>query len=423
MDTLIRGGRVVDPEREREETLDIEISKGKVIKVAKGLRPKRGEKVIEAKGLIVSPGFIDMHCHFREPGREDEETLITGSQAAVSGGFTTVCLMPNTNPPLDNKLAIEYIYSRANKIGLCNLLPIGTITKRRKGEELSEMADLAKAGAVAFSDDGDTVTDSNLFRRALEYAKIFKRPIIDHPEDKKLSKEGVMNEGYLSTTLGLSGIPKEAEEIIVFRDLLLSRLTGSRLHLAHLSTEGSVELVREAKKKGVKVSCEATIHHLILTEEAIKEYGTNAKVNPPLRKRKDIEALKRGLIDGTIDALVTDHAPHSSEEKETDMESASFGIIGSETLLPLSLSLISKELPLPKLLSKLTSNPAKILGLKGRGIIREGNIADITIFDPKKRWKVKEEDLKSKSRNTPFLGWQMKGKVLFTLHNGKIVYS
>jgi len=419
---LIRGGRVLDPASDLDEICDVLIEKGKIKRIARSINSACSE-LIDASGKIVIPGLIDIHTHLREPGREDEETIESGTRAAARGGFTTICCMPNTDPPIDDPSLVEFIYEQAKNKGVVEVLPIATISRRREGKELSPMGRLAKAGAIAFSDDGDWLIDSHLMRRALEYVKMFNLPLISHCEDKSLSDEGVMNEGYFSTVTGLEGIPGEVEEIALFRDLTLTKMTNSFLHIAHVSTAGSVRLIKEAKKIGIKVTAEVTPHHFTLTEEEAVSFNTNTKVNPPLRTKEDIASLKEALVDNTIDVIATDHAPHTTEEKERDYEEAPFGIIGLETALGLVLrELVKKKvLSLMQAIAKLTVNPARLLGID-RGEIREGIKANITIFDPDKVWLVKEEEFLSQSRNSPFLGWKLPGKVEWTIVGGKVIY-
>ena len=423
MALLIKGGRVMDPASGRDEELDVLIEGGRIRRIA-GDIPGTGKKIIDASGKVVSPGFIDLHTHLRQPGREDEETIETGSGAAAKGGFTTVCAMPNTEPPIDDPSLVEFVYNEARRCALVEVLPIATISAGRRGKNLSPMGRLKRAGAVGFSDDGDWVTDSNLMRRALEYAKMLNLPLITHCEDKALTQEGVMNEAYYSTTLGLRGIPKQAEEVAIFRDLVLLGMTRSRLHVAHLSTSRGVELVREAKREGLKVTSEVTPHHLTITDKEVASFNTNTKMNPPLREEEDVAALKQGLKDETIDVIATDHAPHTAEEKELDYVSAPFGITGLETALGLAIrELVEKgTLSLMEVLAKMTVNPAQILGMS-RGRIEKGARADLAIFDLKKSWKVREEEFLSKSTNSPFIGWELPGKVEWTIAGGKVVYQ
>lgn len=428
-DLIIAGGRVIDPASGLNKVADIYVQDGKIIKIeAKKLISQKktsssSVEIISAEDKIVTPGLIDMHVHLREPGREDEETVVSGSQAGVAGGFTSICCMPNTHPPLDNQGAIKFVYDQA-KLAPGRVFCVGAVTKGQKGEELTEIGELVDAGAVAISDDGKPVSNSEVTRRALEYSKMFDIPVIDHCEDLNLSKDGVMNECFTSTLLGLRGIPSLAEEIMVARNIKLAAYTGGRVHIAHISTAGSVELVREAKKKKIKVTCEVTPHHFTLNEEMIASYDTNLKMNPPLRSKKDILAIKTGLKDGTIDCIATDHAPHSIEEKDVEFELAPFGIIGLET----ALGLVVTELIEPGILSwsdaiaKMTVNPAKILNLN-LGQIKVGYPADLTIIDPKLSWTVDISTLKSKSKNSPFGGRKFKGKAVWCIVNGKIVHS
>ncbi len=420
MEILIKNGYLIDPKSKKEGKFDILISKGKVEKISKKIN-KKVKNLIDAKGKFIFPGLIDIHCHLREPGREDEETILSGSKAAVSGGFTTICCMPNTDPPLDNKVAIRFVYDRG-KEAFCEVLPIGTITIKREGKLLAPYGEMVKEGAVAFSDDGNCVMDSLVMRRALEYTKLHRKPVISHSEDENLKKNGVMNEGALSTKMGLRGIPKEAEEIMVARDISLSNLTGGRIHLAHITTSNSVKLIKEAKRKNKRITCEAAIHHLILTEEAVSGYNPNAKVSPPLRTENDRKSLIAGLKEGIIDCIVTDHAPHSEEEKEMGFEMAPFGMIGFETALSLSMRLLDEGFSLREIIGKFTEGPSRVMGID-RGEIKEGKRADIVIFDPDYEWVYKKEEIKSKSKNSPFINWKLKGKVIWTIYSGKIVYQ
>jgi dihydroorotase len=343
-DLVIAGGRVIDPETKMDRVTDVFIRDGVITKVEKAKGKIKAKEIIDATGKIVAPGLIDMHTHLREPGREDEETIYTGSCAAVAGGFASVCCMPNTQPPIDNQETVKFVYQKA-KEAKCKIYCIGCITKGRKGEELTEINDLVQAGAVAISDDGKPVSNSQVLRNALEYSRMFDLPVISHCEDLNLAANGVMHEGFASTNLGMCGIPAVAEETMVARDIALAEFTGARIHIAHVSTEGSVDLIRQAKKREVKVTCEATPHHFTLTDEIIRTFDTNAKVNPPLRTKRDVEAVKRGLRDGTIDCIATDHAPHSIEEKEVEFDFAPPGLVGSETALGLVITeLVSKRI-------------------------------------------------------------------------------
>jgi dihydroorotase len=425
---LIHGGRIIDPSQGIDEIGSLLITDGKISWLGKGemTPPQPGYDILHSQGLIICPGFIDLHCHLRQPGFEEKETIATGTQSAARGGFTTICCMPNTNPPLDNQAIIDYIKSVAATEGMVRVLPIGCISKGRKGKELADMGELASAGVIAFSDDGDPAADSRLMRQALDYSLALGLPITDHCEDITLTEGGVMNEGIISTKLGLRGIPNAAEDIIVARDLALAQLTGGRLHIAHTSTEGSVDLIRQAKEKGIKVTAEATPHHLTLTEEKVIGYGTNAKVNPPLRTKRDIQALIQGLNDDTIDIIATDHAPHTEADKSCGFALAPFGISGFETALGSLMSLVHDgQLALVTLIAKLTCEPAKIIGNKyGKlGRLAIGASADVTIFDPDMSWVVDTRVFASKGKNTPLAGSVLKGKVMATISQGKLVYK
>ena len=420
---LIRGGRIIDPSQGIDEVGSLLISEGKIS--WRGETPPQPDyDVLPAEGLIVCPGFIDLHCHLRQPGFEEKETIATGTRAAARGGFTTICCMPNTNPPLDNRAAIDYVKAEAAKEGVVRVLPIGCISKGRKGEELAEMGELASAGVIAYSDDGSPVRSSHLMRQALEYSRAFSLPVIDHCEDTALSEDGQMNEGILATQLGLRGIPAAAEEIMVARDLTLARLPGARLHIAHVSTEGSVELVRRGKEKGIRVTAEVTPHHLTLTEEEVIGYDTNAKVNPPLRTKRDLQALIQGLRENVIDAIATDHAPHTEIDKRCEFALAPSGISGFETALGSLMRLVHDgQLALTTLIAKLTGEPAKIINYDQLGTLKIGTPADITIFDPDKDWVVDTRTFASKGKNTPLAGSVLKGKVMATIYQGKLVYK
>ena len=419
---LIKGGRVIDPKTEVDDILDILITGNKISKIDKEIR-KNDARKINAKGKIVCPGFIDLHCHLRDPGRPDEETIESGSESAIAGGFTTICCMPNTEPAIDNEGIVNYIYKEAARVNLCRVFPIGAITKNREGKEITEFGELVNAGVRGFSDDGDVVADGNVFRHALEYSKTFDVPIFEHPIDKYLAQDGLMNEGFVSTRLGMTGSPVIAEEVIVARDLLLAKFTGARLHLCHISTKRAVELIREAKKKGVKVTCETCPHYFFFNDEVLESFGTNYKVNPPIRSEQDRQAIIKGLRDNTIDCIATDHAPHCQAEKELEFANAPFGMIGFETALSLIIKeLVNKEkFDWIKILEKLTVNPAKILKEK-LGVIKQGAVADLTIFDPKKKWKFTSNTIKSKSKNTPFLNKELIGKTIAVIVDGEIKY-
>ncbi len=423
IEILIKGGRVIDPANGLDGVADVLLTNGRIAAVKPKLEPPAGAEVIDATGLIVSPGLIDMHVHLREPGSELEETIASGSRAAVAGGFTTVCAMPNTDPCTDNEGAVEFVVSRARAADLANVLPIGAITVGRKGEQMAELGQMVRAGAVAFSDDGDSVRNSGLLRQCLTYGKMFGKPFISHAEDKDLSGSGVMHAGPLSARLGLSGIPAAAEEIIVARDIMLARMTGAKLHIAHLSTAGSCDLVRRAKAAGLSVSAEVTPHHLALTEESVAGFDPNFKMSPPLRTAADVAALKAGLKDGTIDCLASDHAPHEQEEKDLEFAFAPFGVIGLESSLGILIRELidSKILSWPELLAKLTANPARVLGLD-RGTLSVGVPADLTLINPTLEWTIDARRFESKSRNCPFHGQKVRGKAVVTIVGGKVKY-
>lgn len=424
MKLVIKNGHVIDPANQLDGKYDILIEKGLIKSVEKaGKLNGLDAKSIDAKGMIVAPGFIDMHVHFREPGFEYKETIQSGCESAAVGGFTTVAVMPNTNPTNDNRSITELMQSAAKKNGIVNVQIIGAITQGLKGEKLADMAELRDAGVIAFSDDGRPVMNNELMRRAFEYSKMLKLPLIQHSEILDLTRGGCMNEGIVSTELGLKGMPTEAEDIMVFRDISLLQRTGGRLHVAHISSGQAVDLVRMAKAKGLPVTCEAAPHHFTLTEEAVRGYNTNTKMNPPLRTQADVEAIREGLRDSTIDIIATDHAPHDRTGKEVEYSEACFGIVGLETALPLTLKLVQdKVLTLTQAIEKLTSKPAKIFNLD-RGTMSVGKDADIVIFNPDEEYEVDITQFKSKSKNSPYHGWKVKGKVAHTLVRGKIVYS
>ncbi len=422
MRLLITNAQVMDPFGGYEGAAAILIEDGTIKSVAKDGKIKNhaGAQVIDAAGMYVAPAFIDMHTHLREPGFEHKETIRTGTLAALKGGFATVCCMPNTNPVNDNPGTTEYILKKAAGEGSARVLPIGAVTKGQKGEELAEMEMMLKAGCIAFSDDGRPVESPIIMRRALEYAKGLDTTVISHAEDLQLSSGGVMNEGLLSMTLGLKGSPSIAEEVMVFRDIALCGLTGGKLHIAHVSTKGSVNIIRRAKEQGINVTAETCPHYFSITEDAVTGYNTNAKVNPPLRRLEDVEAIKEGLRDGIIDVIATDHAPHGKEEKTREFDAAPSGISGLETVLPLGLALVrSGTLPVMELIKKLTVNPARILGIEAGGI-SEGQEARICIFHPEKEYEFKAGEMFSKGKNSPFDGWKLKGKTAWTILGEKV---
>ncbi|RJQ31173.1 MAG: dihydroorotase [Actinobacteria bacterium] len=416
---IIKGGRLIDPLNKIDKKADVLINEGRVERVEDRVNAKNAE-VIDASGMVVCPGLVDMHVHLREPGREDEETIQTGCKAAIAGGITSIACMPNTQPVNDHESVCSSIIEKAAEVGLADVYPIGAISKGLEGKSLSEMAHLAEAGAVAFSDDGKTVMDSNLLRRAFEYANSLGKPLIVHCEDENLSDAGQINESYISTVLGLKGIPAEAEEFIIARDISLAKLSGARVHIAHVSTSGSVSLIREAKKHDLPVTAEVTPHHLFLDEEMLTDYDTNLKVNPPLRSKKDTEALVKGLRDGTIDAIATDHAPHAAFEKEKEFIYAPFGMVGLETMLPLCIT--NLDMNLSTLIEKLTVNPAKILDIKA-GNLSQGSRADILIFNNNAKVEVDSSNFFSMSKNTPYNGMKLKGKIESVIKKGKVVFK
>ncbi|MCE3223802.1 MAG: pyrC [Nitrospira sp.] len=422
MTILIQGGHVIDPGR-FDGVADLLIQNGKISAVGPTLVAPAGAMVIRAVGQLVLPGFVDLHVHFREPGFEYKETIQSGTAAAVAGGFTTVCAMPNTNPVNDNQSITEFMIDRAKAAGNAHLYPIGAITKGSEGKELAEIGDLRRAGCVAISDDGKPVMNSLVMRRAMEYALAFDVPVVDHCEDLHLSEGGCMNEGLVSTELGLPGIPSAAEDVMVARNVSLAELTGARLHLAHISTAGSVRMVREAKSRGLKVTAEACPHHFTLTEELTRGYNTHAKMNPPLRTWQDVQAIKEGLRDGTIDVIATDHAPHATQEKQQEFTEAPFGIVGLETALSLTLALVEEGvLTLESAVEKLATSPARAFSLDA-GTLAVGVPADVTIVDPQAQWEVDPSRFRSKSRNTPFAGWKVKGRVTTTIVSGRVVFE
>jgi dihydroorotase len=421
---LIRGGRVIDPSRRSDSIADVYLAEGRVASVGRNITGEDGCLVIDAAGKVVSPVLIDLHVHLREPGFEDLETVATGAMAAAAGGFTAVCAMPNTDPPLDNQGAIGFVISQAQKAGKARVYPIGTISVQQKGEKLSEFGELLGAGAVAVSDDGKPVMSSHLMRTALEYAKTFGIPVADHCEELSLAVGGAMHEGIVATRLGLKGIPAAAEEIHVARDIILSELTGGHIHLCHVSTRGSAELIRRAKDKGLKVTAEVTPHHFTLTHEACLGYNTNAKMNPPLREAEDVAALQEALKDGVIDVIATDHAPHHYDAKEREFDDAPNGILGLETSFGLAMTELVKPgiLSLPELLYRMSTRPAQLFNLPG-GSLAVGAPADVAVFDPAAEWSVDPSQFFSKSRNTPFGGRRLTGRPEVTVVRGRVVYA
>ena len=424
MSLLIKNGHVVDPASSTDAVQDVLIANGRVERVGHDLPREAATTVLDATGKIVCPGFIDIHVHLREPGYEYKETVASGTRAAAAGGFTAVCCMANTHPVNDNRSITDYIRAKAAVEGAVRVYPIGAVTRGLAGEELAELAELAEAGCVAFSDDGKCVMNAALYRRAMEYTLPFGAPVISHAEDHQLSRGTSMNEGVVSTELGVPGAPAAAEDIMVARDILLAELTGAHVHIAHLSTAGAVRLVRDAKARGVRVTAEVTPHHLLLTEEAVRTFDANAKMNPPLRSKRDTEVLLEALIDGTIDCIATDHAPHAGSEKEGEFDRAAFGIVGLETAVGLMLDRLVRPgaLPLATLISRLSRDPARLLGLPG-GSLAPGAPADVTILDPAAEWTVDPARFASRSRNTPFGGWAVTGRPWKTIVGGGVVWE
>lgn len=425
MQILLKNGRLIDPLTRRDEEVDIHINNGTIERMGKGVTVVAAQ-LIELKGRVIAPGFIDMHVHLREPGFEYKETILTGVTAAAAGGFTAVCCMPNTDPPIDEESTVRFIQNKAKIAlnGLVDVHPVAAVTKGRKGEHIAPLAELSEAGAVAFTDDGDPVYDAEIMRRALEYAAMFGKPIIQHAQDMPMTRGGAMNEGYIATVLGLPGMPPIAEDVVVARDIHLAGYTGGQYHLAHMSTVGATELVRQAKTKGLNVTCEVTPHHFTLTDEAVRGYDTNTKMNPPLRTREDVEALKQGLRDGTIDVIATDHAPHSFDEKQVEYQSAPFGIVGLETAIGLTITELvdTGVLTLMQMIEKFSTNPRRILHLPEIRIA-EGQRANLSIFDPTVEWVVDPASFRSKSKNTPFGGRKLKGRGVGVINNGEIFWA
>jgi dihydroorotase len=420
---LIQNGHVIDPANQLDGPADVYLENGKVAKVGKGLKVK-ADQVIEAKGKIVTPGLLDIHVHLREPGFEYKETIATGTHSAVAGGVTSVACMPNTNPPIDDQSIVQFIKAKADKEGYCHVFPVGCISKKREGAEMSEIGELKKAGAVALSDDGSPIMNAELMRRVMEYAKMLDLTIIDHCEDMHLTNNGVMHEGEASVALGLRGIPAASESVMVARNIVLAEMTGAKFHVAHLSTAGSVELVRQAKKKGLKVTAETAPHYWALSDKSIKNYNTNFKMNPPLRSEEDVAAVRKGIKEGVIDCIATDHAPHASTEKQVPFDAAAFGIVGLETLFPLTYSHLVEPgvISLSRAVEMLTTAPAQIIGIQ-KGTLSEGADADVAIFDIKNEKTVDTSQFKSKGRNSPFNGWKLKGWAVTTIVSGEIKYQ
>ncbi len=421
---LLRGGRVIDPSESVDQQLDLLIADGFIARVGVGLEAPEGALVVDADGLIVVPGLIDVHVHLREPGQEHKETIASGTRAAAAGGFTAICAMPNTDPPVDNPAAVGFVRAEGIRAGSARVYPLGAISVGRQGKQLTEIGELVEAGAVGITDDGLSVMDSGLMRLALEYTQAFGIPVADHPEDLGLSRSGVMNEGLVSARLGLRGKPNASEDVHILRDLVVAELTGGRIHLQHVSTALGVDAIRQAKSRGVRVTAEASPHHLLLTDSAVDGYVTDAKMNPPLRGEADREAVREGLRDATLDIIATDHAPHHYDEKEQAFDDAPNGIVGLETSLGLILTHVMSEgvLTLSQVIDRMSTSPARAFNLAG-GSLAEGAPADVTLIDLNESWTVDPQEFLSKSRNTPFAGWELKGRARMTIVGGRVVFE
>ena len=422
--TLLKGGHVVDPSQGLDEILDVLLADGIVASIGKGISAPENAEVIDCSSLIVSPGLIDVHVHLREPGEEHKETIATGAQAAVAGGFTAICAMPNTDPPIDDPAAVGFVVAEGRKVQAARVYPVGCISVQRAGESLAPIGEMVDAGAVAITDDGNPVMNSGLMRLALEYAQAFEIPVVDHPEDLGLSAGRHMNESVISTRLGLAGKPNAAEEVHIVRDLLLAELTDGQIHLQHVSTQFGVELIRQAKARGVRVTAEASPHHLVLTEAAVEGYNTDAKMNPPLRTADDMAAVRAGLADGSLDVIATDHAPHHYDEKEAAFEDAPNGLVGLETAVGIIMTNIVGEgvIDVVTMIDRMSCGPARAFGLSG-GTLSEGAAADVTVIDPRLQWTVDPSAFQSRSRNTPFAGRELTGAPHRTIVGGRTVWA
>ena len=424
---LIRGGRIVDPSQFLDATGDVLIRDGRVVAIGAAAVSESdaagADEVIDAEGMIITPGLVDMHVHLREPGREEDETIETGAAAAIAGGFTSVACIPNTEPPIDTQGAVEFIHQKAARADACNVFVVACVSRDRAGKELAEIGQLVEAGAVAFTDDGSPVYDAELMRRAFEYCRMFDKPILAHEEVLELSHGGVMHEGLVSLALGLPGMPAAAEEVMIGRDIALAEVTGGRLHVMHLSTAGGVALVRRAKAQGIAVTAEATPHHFTLTDECLRQFDSNYKMSPPLRTAADVEAILDGLVDGTIDCIATDHAPHAIEKKMLELDRAPFGILGLETAVGLSITrlIVPGRLDWPRLVDAMSTLPSRILGID-RGTLAVGAVGDVTIIDPNLTWEVDASTFRSKSVNSPFHGWQLTGRAVATIVGGRVKF-
>lgn len=421
---LVRGGRVVDPSQGLDTVMDVLLADGRVARLGDGLDAPESAEILDAGGKIVTPGLIDVHVHLREPGEEHKETIASGARAAAAGGFTAICAMPNTDPPIDDPAAVGFVRAAGERAGAARVYPVGALSKGRKGQQLSEIGELVDAGAVAVTDDGSPIMDSGLMRLALEYSQTFGIPVADHPEDLGLSRDGAMNEGLVSTRLGLPGKPNASEDVHIIRDILLAGLTGGHIHIQHVSTGYGVGAIRSAKARGIQVTAEASPHHLILTDEAVEGYRTEAKMNPPLRSIEDRDAVRKGLADGTLDTIATDHAPHHYDEKEAAFDDAPNGIVGLETCVGLMLTHVVGEglIDIPTLVERMSLAPARAFHLPG-GTLAQDSAADVTIIDPELSWQVDAKAFLSLSRNTPFEGWDLKGRAVATIVGGRMVWS
>jgi dihydroorotase len=422
---LIRGGRVVDPSQGIDRIDDVLVRDGLVVAIGHADTQPLGkaDETIDATGLVVAPGLIDMHVHLREPGREEDETIETGTRAAIAGGFTSVACIPNTEPPIDTQSTVEFIHQKATRADTCNVFVVGCVSRNREGKELADIGQLVEAGAVAFSDDGAPVYDAELMRRALEYCRMFDKPILAHEEVLELSRGGVMHEGLVSMVLGLTGMPAAAEDVMIGRDVALAEITGGRLHVMHVSTAGGVDLIRAAKKRGARVTAEACPHHFTLTDESLRGFNSNFKMSPPLRTAVDVEAIIAGIVDGTIDCIATDHAPHAREKKMLEIDRAPFGILGLETAVGLCVTRLvaTGHIGWPRLVEAMSTLPARILGVN-RGTLRPGAVADITLIAPDLSWQVDVRQFQSKSVNSPFDRWTLKGRAVATIVGGRVKY-
>jgi len=421
---LLRGGRVIDPSQRLDERFDLLLVDGRVAQMGLALAVPDIAQVLDVAGMVVAPGFVDLHVHLREPGDEHKETIASGARAAVAGGFTSICAMPNTRPPIDNPAAVGFVRAEGERAGFAHVYPVGAVSVGLEGEEMTEIGELVAAGAVAVSDDGRPVWDSGLLRRTMSYINAFDIPYFSHSEDPGLSANGVMNDGPVSTALGLRGIPNAAEDAAIARDCIIAELTGGHLHILHVATRGAVEIIQAAKTRGVRVTAEVTPHHLALTDEAVRGYRTEAKMNPPLRSAADVSAVRDALVEGVIDCIATDHAPHHYEDKDREFDDAPFGIVGLETALGVCVKelVVGGRLDLPELISRLACRPAQIAGLPG-GTLAEGSPADVVVFDPEERWTCRPEEFLSLSRNTPFAGEQLVGRVVMTMVDGRPVFN